>query len=696
MTEPVAGGGGQLIEKWAEYFRQYAWDEVGAFAQAYPRDRTRLEVDYQTLERYDPNLADDFVAQPEQIGDYARLALAELDLPVEHEFEDARIAIANLPRREQVHPGRTPQDAHATVKGIRGQVTRRSERGPRMIRAAFECQRCGTMTEIHQSIRGWHEPNQCEGCERQGPFEINFTESKMVDKQLLEVQIAPDEGDALSTDSTEVYLEDDLIDTVTPGDRVVIPSRIRYQQKGSAQNKKNDFEVYGVADSVEAVDGRMESMDIDEHRDVFETVANSTDPVGRAAESVAPGIKGYEKIKRALALLLFGGVNKEMKGDGGIRGDPHIALIGDPGLGKSMMLAYCAGLIPRSVYTTGQGSTTAGLTATAVKNDWGGEGWTLKAGALVEASGGVCAIDELDEMDENEEGALLEAMSQGQISVSKAGINATINAETRVLAAANPKYGRYDPYEAIGQQIDLEPAVMSRFDLIFTMLDEVDSDHDREVAQHILKRCRVGEMREAAQAVDEDWIEEVEPELDQEEMRAYIAHARDEYKPVMTDEADEIIEDGYMAIRTASEDGEDETIPITARKLEGMVRLAEASARIRLSETVEAYDAKQAVSIVRDSLQDVGIDPDTNEFDADMIEAGMSSSQRDMYKTIVAITGELDGQSEDFGAPREEIVEMTTENGYDHKDVEHAIDELKKRGELILRTKNPERLDVND
>jgi replicative DNA helicase Mcm len=275
------------------------------------------------------------------------------------------------------------------------------------------------------------------------------------------------------------------------------------------------------------------------------------------------------------------------------------------------------------------------------------------------------------------------------ISVAKAGINATLKSRCSLLGAANPKYGRFDEYEAIPEQIDLEPALISRFDLIFTITDKPNEEDDRRLARHILQTNYAGELhthRENVAAANvsqsdvDEQTEDVEPTIDADLLRKYVAHAKRSCYPTMTAEAREAIEDFYVDLRSRGE-GEDAPVPVTARKLEALVRLAEASARVRLSDTVEEADAERVIEIVRKSLEDVGMDPETNEFDADMIEAGTSKSQRDRIKSLKKIIEELEDEYEE-GAPYDEIIAMAQENGTDRDKAEHEIEKLKQRGEV--------------
>jgi replicative DNA helicase Mcm len=325
-----------------------------------------------------------------------------------------------------------------------------------------------------------------------------------------------------------------------------------------------------------------------------------------------------------------------------------------------------------------------------VRDDFGdGQQWTLEAGALVLADRGIAAVDEIDKMRSEDRSAMHEALEQQSISVSKAGINATLKSRCSLLAAANPKYGRFDRYESIGEQIDLEPALISRFDLIFTVADEPDPEEDAKLADHIIETNYAGELntqrtrmtaanvtQEAVDAVTEEVAPTIEPDL----LRKYIAYAQREVFPTMTEDAKDAIREFYVDLRTQGA-GEDAPVPVTARKLEALVRLAEASARVRLSDSVELEDAERVIQIVRSCLKDIGVDPETGEFDADVVETGTSKSQRDRIKNVKALIQDV-GSEYDEGAPVEEVLERVDEVGLDRGKAEHEIEQLKRRGEV--------------
>ncbi|EMA54921.1 LAGLIDADG family homing endonuclease [Halococcus salifodinae] len=285
--------------------------------------------------------------------------------------------------------------------------------------------------------------------------------------------------------------------------------------------------------------------------------------------------------------------------------------------------------------------------------------------------------------------AMHEALEQQTISISKAGINATLQSRCSLLGAANPKYGRFDQYESIGEQIDLEPALISRFDLIFTVTDDPDPDRDRELAEHILRTNYAGELNtqrteqtaaNVSQAEVDAVTDTVAPAIEPDLLRKYVAYAQRNCFPTMTEEAKEAISDFYVDLRAEGAD-EDAPIPVTARKLEALVRLAEASARVRLADTVEIEDAERVIEVVRTQLQDIGVDPETGEFDADIVETGTSKTQRDRIKNVKALIAEIE-EEYDAGAPIEEVLDRAEETGTERSKAEHELEKLRRQGEV--------------
>ncbi|WP_280585022.1 LAGLIDADG family homing endonuclease [Halorubrum sp. Boch-26] len=1158
-------GNQDLTERFIQFYRNYYREEIGALAQRYPNEQRSLYVDYDDLFQFDRDLAEDFRTKPDQMREYAEEALRLYDLPADVSLGRAHVRIENLPESIDIRGIRVHDDHIGKLVSVKGIVRKATDVRPKVTEAAFECQRCGTMTYIPQSDGGFQEPHECQGCERQGPFRVNFDQSEFIDSQKLRIQESPEGLRGGETpQSLDVDIVDDITGKVSPGDHVTCVGVLHIEQVEQGNEKSAIFDLYMDGVSISIEDEEFEDMDITEadKREIIE-LSNRDDIYEAMVGSIAPAIYGYEEEKLAMILQLFSGVTKHLPDGSRIRGDLHMLLIGDPGTGKcldgdtnvtlndgrevpirelvernlddpkpvddgvwdgvdfevpalqedgtvgasratkvwkreapeemyriettsgreldvtpshplfvqrggqftpviaeeleagefvaapnrldvdshdaldvdfrraqshnavrldsperwtpelsrligyivaegyvekrddhsgfvsitnndeevlddarstlhdlnletttrephdgksarelmcsagefvsfldeideallknsadkrvppristasdpvtaafikgfiegeghvsasqreitvasmseellegirslllqhgmtsqlherhngsyrlrisgaqfdryvtkigfvtdrkqaaaedhletdqntnvdvipnvgptlrrlreflgltqyecgvprstfrhyeagnrnpsrdalgriidafedacqssvdsnsdalaktdggstvrdiaalrqladgdirwdqiesieqvepeddwvydleiegthnyvsngiishnSQMISYVENIAPRSVYTSGKGSSAAGLTAAAVRDDFGdGQQWSLEAGALVLADKGIAAVDELDKMDSSDRSAMHEGLEQQKISVSKAGINATLKARCSLLGAANPKYGRFDQYEPIGEQIDLEPALISRFDLIFTVTDSPDPEHDSRLARHIIKTNYAGELntqREelASSEFTSDQVaevtQEVAPEIDAELLRKYIAHAKRSCYPTMTEEAKGLIEEFYVDLRSKGAD-EDAPVPVTARKLEAMVRLAEASARLRLSDTVEREDADRATDIVESCLKDIGVDPETGQFDADVVETGTSKSQRDRIKNIKGLIADIEEEYQE-GAPVEEVLDRAGEIGMDPGKAEQEIEKLRTKGEV--------------
>ncbi|SFC30018.1 replicative DNA helicase Mcm [Halobiforma haloterrestris] len=394
-------GNSELVDSFEQFFRNYYDNEIKQLAQQYPNEQRSLHVDWQDLYRFDPDLADDFIAQPEQLQRYAEEALRLYDLPIDVSLGRAHVRIRNLPDTEspEIREIRS-RDMNSLVE-VRGIVRKATDVRPKIEEAAFECQLCGTLTRVPQSSGDFQEPHECQGCERQGPFQVNFDQSEFVDSQKLRIQESPEGLRGGETpQSLDVHVEDDITGEVTPGDHVSATGVLRLEQQGDGQDKSPVFDFYMEGMSVEIEEEQFEDMNItDEDKKRIYEISNQEDVYERMIGSIAPSIYGYEQEKLAMILQLFSGVTKQLPDGSRIRGDLHMLLIGDPGTGKSQMLGYIQNIAPRSVYTSGKGSSSAGLTAAAVRDDFGdGQQWTLEAGALVLADQGIAAVDELDKM----------------------------------------------------------------------------------------------------------------------------------------------------------------------------------------------------------------------------------------------------------------------------------------------------------
>ena len=676
---------------WEEFIKRYYFEQLLSLAGEYP-ERKSLIIEYPDIEKYSIELAGELLETPDNVLRHANMALNNIDLPMDVTLDDTHVRIVNLPTDVEIRQLRS--DNISKLISVTGIIRKATEVRPKLITAAFECQKCGHITELPQSGTKFSTPFDCdnEQCGRQGPFRLLVKESTFVDAQKLRIQESPEDlrgGEQPQT--LDVDIEDDLVGQVAPGDRVTISGILRSYQREKGMVKSTFFDLVLDGQSIEREDHEFDEIKITlEDVKEIEEMGSSPDVYDRIIGSIAPSIFGYDEIKEAMALQLFSGVPKHLPDGARIRGDIHMLLVGDPGIAKSQLLRYAIKLSPRGIYTSGKGTTSAGLTATAVKDEFGDGRWTLEAGALVLADKGMAAVDEMDKMAKEDRSALHEAMEQQTISIAKAGIMATLKSRCALLGAANPKFGRFDRYEGIAQQINLPPALISRFDLIFILTDETNTQRDTNIAEHILRGHYAGEIDAQYKNVKsskvtlgeiETAMEVVQPAIKPGMLRKYIAYSKRHIFPVLEDDSRQMIIDFYLNLRSQGGDT-NSPIPVTARQLEALVRLAEASAKMRLSNTVTTTDVNRIIRIVNESLKQVMTDPETGKLDSDMINTGMAKSQRDKAKLIRDIIREVQ-QDHDGKAPKNEVIQRAVESGMDEDKAEDFIKRLKREGSIF-------------
>ncbi len=664
---------------------------MSAIADLYPDVRS-IYIDFVDVEKFDPDLANYTLQNPTLSVKCAEDAIKRM---VSHALTNPFIhfRIKDLPHDSRIEIRKLRAKHLGTFVSVEGLVRKATEVRPRVTLAEFECARCGHRITVEQEGMLFHEPIECSkeegGCGRgtgSTKFRLLTDPSRFVDTQKIEIQEPPEglRGGA-QPERLVGYIEDDISGRISPGDRVILNGILRSAQKGG-QVKSTLFEIHLDINSAEEEEKEYEEVLItpEDELKIIE-FAESPDAFDRTIASISPTIYGYEQEKEALALQLFGGVSKIMDDGTRIRGDIHIALIGDPGTAKSQILRYMATMAPRGIYTSGKSSSAAGLTAAAVKDEFGEGRWTLEAGALVLADKGLCCIDELDKMNDQDRSSIHESLEQGTISVAKAGITATLQSRCAVLGAANPKYGRFDDSRNIAEQIDLPPALLSRFDAIFTMTDRPDSVQDRKVAAHILKAHRRGEVRlhespEQITAVDTAEILRdstgLVPAMDREFLRKYVAYSK-RLTPIMSDEAVRTLEGYYVSIRKLGE-GEAASVPITARQLEALIRMSEASARARLSSIVNTDDANRAIKIVEYYLSKVASEGGRR--DIDIIATGTSRSQREQIYVLRTLVQQL--SDERRGVSAEELIQKAGSENIPEDRVRALLKRLSDAGEI--------------
>jgi replicative DNA helicase Mcm len=679
------------VAKWEEFLRTRYWDELLELADSYPDERS-LKIRFSDIDKFDSDFAEELLENPEQILEAARAALLELDLPMDVYMDRAHVRIIELPRHFKTRELRS--DHIGKFLAIDGLVRTATEVRPKITSAAFQCQRCGFTFFKEQTGNKFEDQNlKCmnQACDRGGPFKLLLAQSKFVDAQKIRVQESPEDlrGGA-QPQTLDVELEDDLAGRIFPGDRVIVNGILKsYQRSTPQQGKSTYFDLFHKGISVEMTEQEFEEIEIDpEEEKLIQELSCDPEIYEKIRGSIAPSIYGYDDVKEALALQLVSGFEKHLPDGARIRGDIHILLVGDPGIAKSQLLRYMIKISPRGIYTSGKSSTSAGLTATAVKDELGDGRWTIEAGALVLADKGIAAIDEMDKMDNDDKSALHEAMEQQTISVAKAGVMATLKSRCSLLAAANPKLGRFDKYEPIAPQINLTPALMSRFDLIFVLTDDPDTKRDSAIAQHILKSNYAGELATQA-AWNSDISQEdidnamvvIKPVLDPELLRKYVAYARKNIFPTLSEEAKEYFLKYYVGLRSQGQDT-NKPVPVTARQLEALIRLGEASARLRLSDKVTMDDAKRVVKILEACLRKVGVDPETGFLDADIIASGTTKSTRDRTKSVIDIIRDV-SKEQQGPAPRDAVLDRAEELGIERAKAEEIIDRMRRDGDVF-------------
>ncbi len=504
-----------------------------------------------------------------------------------------------------------------------------------MIRAYFRHDKCGgefrwPMSENEILGEKVERPGICPVCgEGGGKFTLVREKGEFIDWQKIVVQERPEDvpGGQIPR-SIEVHLTKDLVESVRPGDRVKVVGIVGLEQYSSTGTL---YGLYMEANSVVLEEKVLEEITISKEDEV-KILELARDPWirERIVASIAPTIYGHWDLKEAIALLLFGGVPKQRPDGTRTRGDVHVLFVGDPGAAKSQLLQSAARIAPRVVYTTGKGSTAAGLTAAVLRDPRTGE-YYLEAGALVLADGGVAVIDEFDKMSKDDRGVIHEAMEQQTVSIAKAGIKATLSARASVLAAGNPKFGYYDPSKSFVDNVDLPAPIISRFDLIFVVRDIIDRRRDEMLASYVLE-------------VHSN-VEKFSPDIDLDLLRKYIAYARKYVKPKLTPQAKRLLKEFYVEMRNSalqysSQEGA-KPIPITARQLEALIRLTEAYARMALKTEATEEDAIAAIRIMLSVLSSIGLDIETGSIDVGIIMTGASFHTRKVMGLVTDVIKEI-------------------------------------------------------
>ncbi|MCX6746973.1 MAG: minichromosome maintenance protein MCM [Candidatus Pacearchaeota archaeon] len=648
--------------------------EAKKFFDFYKRDMGRairkgnnvIILDFMKLTEFCEKLPEELLSNPEEALGIIELAIEESGL-----IKNVRVRLINLPKSQEMKVRNIRSKHLNEMIVIEGIIRQASDVRPQVVNAKFECPSCGTVISVLQIEKKFREPSRCS-CGRRGGFKLLSKE--MVDTQRLVVEEAPESlSGGEQPKRINVFVKEDLVEPkmeekTTPGSRIKVIGMLKEVpvplQTGGLSTR---FELAIETNNIIPLEETFEELDIGEE-DEKQILELAADPniFENLARSITPSIWGYEEIKKSLVLQLFGGVKKIHADGQKSRGDIHILLIGDPGVAKSVTLSFMANISPKGRYVVGKSASGAGLTATVVRDEYL-RGWSLEAGAMVLSNKGLVCIDELEKMDPNDRSAMHEAMEQQTITVSKANVQATLRAETSVLAAANPKFGRFDPNQPIAQQIDLPPTLINRFDIIFTLRDIPNREKDEKIADHVLNEHR----KEGESML-----------IPREIFRKYVAYAKQRIKPELTDEAVEEIKKFYIELRNQPVSSESalRPIPISARQLQALIRMSEALAKMRLSKKVSRNDAKKVIELMRYYLMQIGYDQDTGTIDIDRISGKFSASQRGKILTVRDTIIDLENRIGKM-IPLEEV-EKELEGKMKKEEIEEALSKLSSSGDI--------------
>lgn len=661
---------GEKVQIFQEFLEKYYQKEL---TEVIAKGKKSIKINFKDIAEYNIEIADELLEEPDEIIKIGELAISKMNLS--QKKNKIKTRFYNLPKTNQI-PIRNIRTEHLEkLIQVEATVRQKADVQPQATSAKFECPSCGNIIKIIQTEEKFKEPAQC-GCGRKGQFKIISKELIDIQKIVIEEPLENIHGGE-QPKRFKVLLKRDLVSPMTekktnPGSKIIVTGIVKTipitLRSGS---KSTEYDVMIEGNNVESVEEEFSTLQITEEEEKqFKEFANKNNPLKKILESFAPTIYGYNRVKEALLLQLMGGIRKSRSDGVTTRGDMHILLIGDPGAAKSQLLKRVSVIAPKARFVSGKGASGAGLTAAVVKDEFLG-GWALEAGALALGNKGIAAIDELDKMTEEDRSAMHEALEQQTITISKANIQATLKSETTVLAAANPKYGRFDPYDSIAKQINMPPALISRFDLIFPIRDVPNKEDDEKISRFIL------EQHKNVKKADD-------VELETTFIKKYIAYAKQNISPVITRECLNKIQEYYVKVRSHSYNKDEKkatSIAITPRQLEALIRIAEASARIRLSETADERDAKIAIELLHHTLSQISMDPDTGKLDIDRITSGVTASERNY---IHIVREAISKTEKEFGnnIPEEEIVRECEDKGMKEEKIEDVIKQMKNSGDI--------------
>ena len=675
-TEESLSTPSALSDKVKEFLTQFK-DATGSFSyveqidQMMSKHSKYIVVDYNDLVLF-PVIESHFNENPDQILDAFSRAIKEIlkeRFPdyAEKIKHDIRARIANFPVQRSLR--QINSEIITKMTSVSGMVVRSSEVKPLAKEVTYKCldKHISKFTLLDGMSLNASVKCQTPNCKHTS-LAIIPEASRFIDFQILRLQELPEDlPPGQLPHYVNVSIKQDLVDYARPGDRIVLTGIVRIEQERISGVSKSESALYRLrmdGNNVEFIGGKglkssrrteREEISPDEEK-IVKSLAKNPDIYDRLIASFAPHIKGHALFKEAILLLIVGSTQRVLTDGTKIRGDINVFLVGDPGTAKSEMLKFCARIAPRGLYTSGRGSTAAGLTAAVVRDASGI--FMLEAGAVVLGDQGLVCIDEFDKMRPEDRSALHEVMEQQSASIAKGGIVATLNARTSILAAANPMFGKYDIFKNIYENVNLPIPLLTRFDLVFIVRDIPSQEKDRNIAQHIISQ-------HGSSGTDTTSL------IDIDILTKYLSYAK-RGEPALTKEAENLIMEFYLKMRNISGDDKENMITITPRQLEGLIRLATARARLLLKNKVEGEDADRAIYLFNEMLKNSGTDVNTGKVDIGVLQ-GRPKSEVSKLQMFMEILRTLEGEPKSSVPEQEFVDELVKSDKFSEEEARNYI-----------------------
>ena len=675
-TEESLSTPSALSDKVKEFLTQFK-DATGSFSyveqidQMMSKHSKYIVVDYNDLVLF-PVIESHFNENPDQILDAFSRAIKEIlkeRFPdyAEKIKHDIRARIANFPVQRSLR--QINSEIITKMTSVSGMVVRSSEVKPLAKEVTYKCldKHISKFTLLDGMSLNASVKCQTPNCKHTS-LAIIPKASRFIDFQILRLQELPEDlPPGQLPHYVNVSIKQDLVDYARPGDRIVLTGIVRIEQERISGVSKSESALYRLrmdGNNVEFIGGKglkssrrteREEISPDEEK-IVKSLAKNPDIYDRLIASFAPHIRGHALFKEAILLLIVGSTQRVLTDGTKIRGDINVFLVGDPGTAKSEMLKFCARIAPRGLYTSGRGSTAAGLTAAVVRDASGI--FMLEAGAVVLGDQGLVCIDEFDKMRPEDRSALHEVMEQQSASIAKGGIVATLNARTSILAAANPMFGKYDIFKNIYENVNLPIPLLTRFDLVFIVRDIPSQEKDRNIAQHIISQ-------HGSSGTDTTSL------IDIDILTKYLSYAK-RGEPALTKEAENLIMEFYLKMRNISGDDKENMITITPRQLEGLIRLATARARLLLKNKVEGEDADRAIYLFNEMLKNSGTDVNTGKVDIGVLQ-GRPKSEVSKLQMFMEILRTLEGEPKSSVPEQEFVDELVKSDKFSEEEARNYI-----------------------